>query len=308
MLDTEPHTTTPVRVLFVDDSRLMRFAGQRFLGQEYDVVIAEDGRQAWEQIQNDDSIRLVFTDLVMPDVDGHELIRRARASRDMRIRELPILVITGTEEDEERRRALRGGATDLIPKPFSNTDLTEPARLHIRRLPPLPQRNGHEMLPPNVVGKRSRCVARIEQALSFHRRHQLEMALIHVRLDNHADIARDLGPKWADSALRHVGRTLAREVRREDTVCSSRHNIFTIILMATHQAGAKILCDRLRRHLDATRVNFPGRSLDLAMTFSVQTLDNQLEQPGELILQKGLDRLDEPANVTRLSDRRVNTF
>lgn len=304
MLDSDCSVTTPPRILFVDDSRLMRFAGKRFLGGDYDVVIAENGREAWEHIQNDENIRVVFTDLIMPEVDGHELIRRARNSSDVRIRDLPILVITGTDEEEERRRALRDGATDLIPKPFSNTDLTEPARLHTRSLPQLSERNGHESLPSNVEDKPGQCIARIDQALSFHRRHHLELALIHVRLDNHEDIERELGGSWADSALRHVGRTLAREVRKEDTVCRSGENTFSIILMATHSSGAKVLSDRLRRHLCAADVKFPGRQLQLAVSFSVQALGDQLEQTAESVLRAGLDRLNVPANVTRLSDRR----
>ena len=305
MLDSDcTATTSPPRILFVDDSRLMRFAGKRFLGSDYDVIIAENGQEAWEHIQNDENIRVVFTDLIMPEVDGHELIQRARNSDDARVRDLPILVITGTDEEEDRRRALRDGATDLIPKPFSHTDLTEPARLHTRRLPPLPERNGHDKLPSNVEDKPGQCVARIDQALSFHRRHHLEMALIHVRLDNHDDIEQELGRSWADSALRHVGRTLAREVRKEDTVCRSGENTFSIILMATHPAGARVLSDRLRRHLCADEVQFPGRHLQLAVSFSVQALGDHLEQPAESVLRAGLDRLNVPANVTRLSDRR----
>lgn len=305
MLDSETRSTTPARVLFVDDSRLMRFAGQRFLGSDFDVVTAENGRQAWERILADDSIRVVFTDLVMPDMDGHELIRRARASRDARIRQLPILVITGTDEDAERKRALHGGATDLIPKPFSNSDLTEPARLHTRAIPAPPVPNGREAILPNVEGKRRQCVGRIDQALSFHRRHGLELALIHVRLDNHDRITAEHGPAWADSMLRHVGRTLAREVRKEDTVCRSGDNIFTIVLMATHAPGARVLCDRLRGNFGDTTVRFPGRSLEMAVSFSVQALGSQLDIPAGAILEKGLARLAEPANVTRLSDRRA---
>ena len=103
MYDNRPRKSTAARILFVDDSRLMRFAGKRFLSQHFDVVLAEDGRQAWKLLQQDDSIEVVITDLMMPEVDGIELIRRIREADHGRIRALPVLVVTSVEEKNGRR-------------------------------------------------------------------------------------------------------------------------------------------------------------------------------------------------------------
>ena len=121
------------RVLFVDDSRLMRFAAGRFLQPAFEVVLAENGLQAWNMLRNDPQIAVVITDLIMPEVDGVELIHRIRCASDERIRTLPVLAVTSMEENRGRSLAMDAGANDLVPKPFSDTDLIEPTREYLRR-------------------------------------------------------------------------------------------------------------------------------------------------------------------------------
>ena len=119
------------RILMVDDSKLMRKAAVKMLGEEFDVVTADDGAQAWQMVGEDQTIQVVFSDLNMPVSDGYELLRRVRASADAGIQTLPLIIVTGAENDEAARmKALDMGATDFITKPFSTTDLVARARAH----------------------------------------------------------------------------------------------------------------------------------------------------------------------------------
>lgn len=301
MLDTRPRESEAVRVLFVDDSRLIRFAGQRFLREEFDVVFAENGRQAWETIQADPSIRMVMTDLMMPEMDGVALIRRIRGSSIERIRNLPVLVVTSVEERAGRRRAMDAGATDLVPKPFSGTDLVHPARQYLRRPGRRTQAPRPAML-PNIEKQRWAFVNRLEQAASFHDRHRLEYSMLHVRLDNYREIARRFGLNWAESMMRHVERELARSVRVEDTIGRSANAVFSVLLMATPEGGARRLGARLRYRLGQAPVRFPGRTLELKVSLLTQNPALEPEQGAEAVLESGLERLARPANVTRLTD------
>src|SRR5437660_3449882 len=119
------------RVIVIDDSKVIRNAARKMLGVEFDVITAEDGEDGWAQIQRDASIQVVFTDLVMPGMNGYELLRDIRTAVDARIRSLPVIVVTGIEDDEVARvRALELGATDFITKPFTTIDLLARARAH----------------------------------------------------------------------------------------------------------------------------------------------------------------------------------
>ncbi|MDX1625919.1 MAG: response regulator [Wenzhouxiangellaceae bacterium] len=294
------------RVLLVDDSRLIRFAGKRYLSDEFDVVLAEDGVEAWDRIQNDPTIRILITDLMMPRIDGHELIRRVRESESRRIRDLPILVITSMEEAAGRRRAIGAGASDLVAKPFTAADILEPARSYLAKGRPArraPVKPTHPVL-PNIEHERGEFINRLEQSISFHRRQRLDLTLLHIRLDNYRHVANRYGATWAESAMRHLGRTIAHGVRREDTLFRGAGHVYSALLMGTPELGAKRLRERLRRKLDRIQVRFPGQSLDLAVSFSIQPVDPHAEDTAEQMLDGGLRRLDRPANVTPLHERR----
>src|SRR5690606_2612914 len=77
------------------------------------------------------SIQVVFTDLSMPELDGYGLLEKIRTCDDAGIAGLPVIVVTGAENDEAaREQALRMGATDFITKPFNSTDLQARASAH----------------------------------------------------------------------------------------------------------------------------------------------------------------------------------
>lgn len=303
MYDNRPPKSAAAKILFVDDSRLMRFAGKRFLSQHFEVVLAEDGQQAWKILQQDDSIKVVVTDLMMPEVDGIELIRRIREAEHGRIRALPVLVVTSVEEKAGRRRALDVGANDLVPKPFSGADLVEPVQEYLRRLVVSPDSRPQPSRLANIVSTRDELTHRLEQIGSFHDRHALEFSILHARLDDYDKIASDHGLNWAESMMRHLERVLAREVRVEDTVGRSDDSVFSMILMATSAAGAKQLRARLREHLARNPARFPGRTMPMQVSFSIQCPSTRDGHSAESILGTGLYRLAEPANVTRLADR-----
>ncbi len=301
MPELGPQSATPVRILFADDSRLMRFAGHRILSEHFDVALAEDGRGAWETVRGDPSIRAVVTDLMMPEMDGIELIHRIRNAADERIRSLPVMVVTSVEEQNGRRRALDAGANDLVPKPFTGSDLVDPLHEYLRRAGP--GISGRPALPSNIELTRHAFINRLEQVESFHHRHGLEFSLLHVQLTNYHATVREQGLNHAEALMRHLERALAREVRVEDTVGRSDEATFSIVLMATPAFGARRLSERVRTTLMRNPVRFPGHSVALPVQIAIQSPRPDILRGADDLLEAGLARLDAPANVTRLADR-----
>jgi CheY-like chemotaxis protein len=119
-------------ILVVDDSRLMRQALKKILSSTYPVLEAADGEEGWSRIQEDPSVCCVYTDLSMPRLDGYGLIRRIRQSADPRVREIPVVLITGNEDGEgTRQQAISIGASSVVQKPFNSGDILETARRHV---------------------------------------------------------------------------------------------------------------------------------------------------------------------------------
>lgn len=111
------------RILVVDDSPTIRIAVTKALKNDFSFVQAADGEAAWKLLKSDDSIQLVVTDLIMPKLDGYELIKRIRSDRtSQRIAEMPVIVVTTLEETNAKLRALVAGANDFVTK---STDAVE---------------------------------------------------------------------------------------------------------------------------------------------------------------------------------------
>lgn len=115
-LHTSIDTQLKPRVLIADDSRIVRATLIKHIEGMFEFREALDGEQAWQTLLIDPSIRVVISDLSMPNLDGYGLLQRIRASKISRIRTLPVVVVSGSDEQEERERAKAAGATDLITK------------------------------------------------------------------------------------------------------------------------------------------------------------------------------------------------
>ncbi|HEX4327539.1 MAG TPA: diguanylate cyclase [Burkholderiales bacterium] len=111
------------RVLVVDDSRIVRATIGKHVKNVYEVCEATDGEEGWTALMGDDQIRVVISDLSMPRLDGFGLIERIRASNEPRIRDVPIIMISGDDEAEPRRRASALGATAFITKGVGGGEL-----------------------------------------------------------------------------------------------------------------------------------------------------------------------------------------
>jgi diguanylate cyclase (GGDEF)-like protein len=104
------------RVLVVDDSKFVRTTFNRILSASFAVREEVDGEAAWQAIQTDPSIVMVFSDLDMPRLDGFGLLRLIRGAKDERVRKLPVIVISGSQDQAANSRARQAGASDFITK------------------------------------------------------------------------------------------------------------------------------------------------------------------------------------------------
>ncbi len=110
-----------MKVLLAEDSLVMRkLLTAQLQSWNYDVIEAADGQQAWERFQQE-SIPLVLTDWVMPEVDGLQLIRRIRESG--RVEYCYLILLTAKTETEDLVTAMEAGADDFLVKPCDSEEL-----------------------------------------------------------------------------------------------------------------------------------------------------------------------------------------
>ncbi len=113
--DKDSDTNMP-SILIVEDNDDMRDYLAAVLGRKYRTLVAENGREALSMLTKE-KVDLVLSDLMMPEMDGYELIQSIRS--DDRLEALPIILLTARSQVPERLEGFERGANDYIIKPFS---------------------------------------------------------------------------------------------------------------------------------------------------------------------------------------------
>lgn len=118
------------KILLVDDEIEITEINKRYLEQGgYDIDIANDGKEALEKYKRN-KYSLIITDIMMPDMDGYDLISEVQYLNA----EQPFLFITAKTTEPDKIYALSMGADDYIVKPFSPRELVLRVRNILRRI------------------------------------------------------------------------------------------------------------------------------------------------------------------------------
>lgn len=117
------------KILLVDDEPRLRKMVKDFLKRaEYDVVEAENGRQALDIFFSDSQIDLVILDVMMPEMNGWEVCREIRQES-----KVPIIMLTAKNGENDELQGFELGADEYISKPFSNKILVARVGAILRR-------------------------------------------------------------------------------------------------------------------------------------------------------------------------------
>jgi two-component system, OmpR family, KDP operon response regulator KdpE len=193
-----------------DDEQILRALRTSLKGRGYDVRTASNGETALD-ILRDEKVDVVLLDLGLPGIDGHEVIRQARAWRDV-----PIIVLTVRDSQEHKVAALDAGADDYVTKPFAIEEL-------LARIRAVGRRASGE--PPRAVlsfGELEIDLAREAVKLSGELLHLtpteyrlLEAMATHPgKLLTHSWLLHQVwGPRYADES--HYVRVYVRQLRRK---------------------------------------------------------------------------------------------
>jgi DNA-binding response OmpR family regulator len=110
------------KILVVDDDIIFLSTAELFLKDEYEIYKANSGEEALDYINNQKLVpHLIMLDIVMPNMDGWTVYNKIRTINDLK--KTPVVFLTSINEEEEKKHALKIGASDYITKPFNLTDL-----------------------------------------------------------------------------------------------------------------------------------------------------------------------------------------
>lgn len=263
----------PPKVLIVDDSRIVRASLIRHIKSRYEVREEEDGEAGWQTLVLDPTIQAVISDLSMPVLDGFGLLERIRQSKIGRIRRLPVIMISGEDDDDACNRAQAGGASDFISKGVGTAELLTRLDAQIR----LAQaeealdavRDDAVKNPLTGLFTRRYLESQADQACSLAQRKGGEVSLLMIGFDRLAALTEQYGASVVEQLVAQFGRLLASKIRREDSLGHFGTAQFAIVSPGTPGASCRSFALRLKEAVETAHVAFHGQRVDLSVSIGI---------------------------------------
>lgn len=287
-------------ILVVDDSESVRAMMRRVLeeaGMDFDVTEAADGAEALP-IALSGEVDLVISDIVMPKLDGLQLLRGIRQQKDAEA--LPVILLTSQNDAETRSISFDAGASDYLYKPFSSAELLSRVQVQLRlrilqeelrRANERHRRLGtHDEL--TGLSNRRHFLDQCRRELARSRRHKFDLAIVAMDIDNFRRINLKQGHMVGDAIIAEMGVIVERNLRIPDTLARLAGGKFMALLPQTDNPQARLVCERLRNA--AATYAFPGQKAgELCLSLGLASYPSgRLESVDELLnaAEASLDR------------------
>ena len=282
-------------LLVVDDSKVIRIAARKMLGDNYVIHLAEDGLIGWEMLQENSNISVVFTDLSMPNLNGMELLENIRGSSSDHIANLPTIIMTGHDDSEAMKQMVfDAGATDFISKPFESIDLQSRAKAYARlsrKVVELEKKTGYDKL--TGLSNANSLDEQGLKACSFASRHKLVISAVYFEINDFQNCFLTHGKKVAQHIIVTVGKRLLEVMREEDIAARVGVAKYALILPMTNRKKTELVIRRVRESInklvfdtgrERIRVNFiagytaPDINEELEFSTMLEQADDALQR------------------------------
>jgi len=261
------------KVLVADDDAINRQVLASLLKPDYVVLLAKTGEQALER-----AVRhlpdLVLLDVMMPDMNGYEVLRLLRA--DPQTAHIQVIFITGKGRPEDEARGLKMGAADYITKPFNATVVVARVATHLQvvRQRRLLEHLAHMDGLTELANRRSFDEAyQAEWQRATRHGHALSVAILDI--DFFKQFNDHYGHPAGDRALRAVARSARGAMRRPgDMAARYGGEELVVIMPETDAAQARHVAESIREAVAQLLVphEYSGASPVLTVSIGGATL------------------------------------
>jgi diguanylate cyclase (GGDEF)-like protein len=266
-------------VLIVDDQPANIHALAALLKKDYRILTATRGEKALELAARTPPPDLILLDIVMPDMDGHEVC--ARLKNDEATKAIPIIFVTALGEEQDEEHGLNLGAADYISKPFSPAIVRARVRnqIHLKlrtdRLEQVAMQDGLTQIP-----NRRHFDQKLREEWGRLTRNGQSLSLLMVDIDQFKPYNDHYGHGAGDECLRQVAQALYQVPQRPtDLVARYGGEEFAAVLPETDEAGAGHLAQRLLEAVRALGIEHAYSDVAPHVTISVGVATHSPRQP-----------------------------
>lgn len=225
--DTQKYDERPVVILADDDPSIRLMVRHVLESEDFDIVEASDGLEAIKAVEKYHPA-LILLDAVMPGIDGFTTCQQIK---DNGHTDIPVMMITGLDDDASVERAYEVGAIEFITKPIKWAVLKHRVKSVVakviaeRKVQLLAYRDTLTNLPNRLL-----FADRLEQAVIRANRNRTSMALMLVDIDDFKLVNDSFGHDAGDKLIKAVGELIARSLRRADTIARLGGDEFAVII------------------------------------------------------------------------------
>lgn len=260
MSEGETITEQPT-VLIIDDSiDVHRLLTARLRSEPIEIINATCGAEGL-RMAIEHNPGLILLDLSMPEIDGFEVLRQLKDNPQTL--NIPVLVLSGLTESQDKVTAFDLGAIDYITKPFDIVELRVRLRAALR-LNSLIQMLAKRAQIDGLSGLWNRAYfdTRLKEAVDGVSRHGHALTVVLIDLDHFKSINDTYGHPAGDTVIQGLASIVADASRSTDICCRYGGEEFAIIMTDTPPAAAQTVCERIRQTLkDKTWARHPERAV-----------------------------------------------
>lgn len=287
-------------VLVVDDSATILASAKKMMQDEYTVHTAKNGEDAWALLNENQGIKIVFSDLQMPGMNGMQLLLKVRESNDPRLAQMPVIMITGQSDSTAGKRAVfEIGATDFIGKPFDAFDLLSRARTNTgkgrRSKDAADSSQDLFVTPSNFQNKGKEILARAFETKE-------EFTVLHIEFSNFEQIKASVGAKSVRQIVVSIAKRINGVLREGDVATRIGENKFAILMFADSY-NAKAAVERLSVYMKKLAFEMNGESLTVSLAFGYSSANCYDRDTGFSDICDQADSALEEASQNKLTDR-----
>ncbi len=275
-----------MKVLIADDSAISRITLSRALVRwGYEILVAENGAEAWEMLAEPDAPPLAVLDWVMPHMTGPEVCRRVRET--LREPYTYILLLTGKNTKDEIVEGLEAGADDYVVKPFDEHELQVRLRAGkrivdlqldlLRARDELRERANKDLL--TMLPNRPAIASALEQELSRCHRDRRTVGVILLDIDHFKKINDTFGHFAGDAVLRETAARLRGNMRPYDQIGRYGGEEFLVVLPNCDLEQASMQAERMRHRLQGSTMIVDGAEMRVSASFGVTVSDGSERSP-----------------------------
>ncbi len=240
-------------ILVVDDTDMLRQQMREILeGAELDlrVVEASDGAEALV-IALSGEVDVVLSDIIMPNLDGVELVRSIRKKRDAG--ELPVILVTSDPRVESRSESFEVGVNDYLTRPFTALELVSRIQVQLRlktlqrELWRANERHKKQNTVDALTGLSNRRTffEACRRELSRTRRHKLAMSVAVIDIDDLHRVNTAVGHRAGDALIREMSEVIQRQLRQADVLARFDGGKFALLFPHTDATQSRTVSIRI---------------------------------------------------------------